>query len=1470
MIKRGLAIMLTGLMLFTSAYPVNAMEGNIGIEIQDASGESDEEESAIEETESALQEGEEAEETPEETSQEETEASEEFSQEEETEAPEESSQEEETEASEESSQEEKTEASEESSQEETEAPVESSQEEETEVSEESFEQQNAQARQQAGQALRELAATQDLMALVYLVESYEVREKPALDSAGIMTVYSGQTVAIRDVVTTGNVIWYEVTVLGDEAVTGYIEREYLVYTNEMLLEWEMQYLDVFMQLEESQIASAVGRENYGIMEVNSFPESYRTYINEMKAAHPNWHFVPFNIAEDFDVAAENQVGERSLVHSSVDDSWKGEYHSPNWYYAKPFIIRHFMDPRNFLDETNVFQFEQLTYNKSYHNVETVSQLLSKSFMSGNVPNEGVTYAAVFMQAGIESTVSPYHLASRVMQEQGAGTSPLISGTHSKYPGYYNYFNIQASGKTTDEIIENGLAYAKKQGWNTRYKSIVGGSQFIGTGYIKVGQDTLYLQKFDMVGTFYTHQYMQNIMAPTSEGKSIASAYKSAGALNKSFVFKVPVYKNMPAVPCPANQGTITFMREVETDGGLIGYEVCKSYREDKNGPQIKLVPFMDNAGAPANCADFTWAVSDATIASVTNEGIVNFLKPGTATVSATYKGSDSSYKGKKATCKITVYGIWFDDGSSVEAKQYALRIGSSHTIKTTVNLPSDTKDKTLYWKIDDEKIATITTKGKLEALKEGITTLTLTAGDYTQSVRVVVLPKSFETTEEVYYLSASESKKIEVEFEQTEIPDEVMELLTFTYDSENPGVATVSEEGVVTAVSPGETTIRISAQGMVATCKVNVETQLNLIEKKDGYTYTQTLKIPYGHAYGDEESFPVPDEREGYVFVGWYVGENGSGEQYTSQTVLYKNATAYAFFRKVTEGFYVKPVGDMVYTGAALKPEVEVYDGATRLILNRDYKVSYKNNKDVNAASGKIPTVTVKGIGNYSGTQTVTFRILPMDIANEAVNAEDLLVAPTGKKITKKPVVKLGSKKLAYNKDYTLEWRNTAPEAYKEPGVYEITVIGKKNFTGERKVKLTITGKTFMSKCSIGNIAKQTYQNGTAICPDVTVKYKSKVLLEGKDYMITYRNNKEIGTASVVIRGIGDYEGEKTKTFAITGTDLKKVKVAGVVTKEYTGDAIEQNAVLTYNGKPLTEGVDYSVKYEKHDKPGKATVIFTGMNSFTGIVKKSFTITPYAMDKDSASAIKVLLQSECSYMKGGAKPVVIVSYKGAELTEGVDYTLTYKNNKALTTKDTPENKKPQVLIKGKGKFKGTLPVTFSIRQAQLSQVNAVAQDFAYSTKKNAYKKVPVLLDKDGKKLQAGKDYEKQMQYTYADGSEITPGYVPQPGATLKVTITGKGNYAGTVSATYRVVYASLEKAKITVKNQTYTGAPIVPDKNDIVVRFGKEEPLKATDYEIIALENNVEKGTATITLRGVGKYGGIKKVKFKIVSKSFF
>lgn len=405
---------------------------------------------------------------------------------------------------------------------------------------------------QVAKALERLAAEREIVATLYHIDQYPLAATAGYVESGIVEIPSGGQVMIESVELQDGAIWYLVNYMQDEqSYRGYVMGDYLVSTDSRFLDWQQEYLSwipMNLSLEEESLVRA---DN----DILAFPESYRSYLSRLKSQHPNWVFVPMNTNLDWStVIAEEMKGDRNWAHSSKPAAWKGEQRDKNWYLATREAVEYCVDPRNFLNDKYIFMFEQLTYNDNCHAVQGVQNIVQNSFMRGEIPGEGISYAQNFFNLGQKLGVSPFHLASRVYQEQGVnGTSPLISGEYPGYEGYYNYYNVSASGTSDEQVIESGLKYAKSQGWNTRCRSIAGGAEFISKNYILKGQDTLYLQKFDVDnsynGMFY-HQYMQNISAPMSEGSTTRAAYERAGALNNMFVFKIPVYRNMPASACP--------------------------------------------------------------------------------------------------------------------------------------------------------------------------------------------------------------------------------------------------------------------------------------------------------------------------------------------------------------------------------------------------------------------------------------------------------------------------------------------------------------------------------------------------------------------------------------------------------------------------------------------------------------------------------------------------------------------------------------------------------------------------------------------------------------------------------------------------------------------------------------------------------------------------------------------------------
>ncbi|MBQ2873421.1 MAG: SH3 domain-containing protein [Bacilli bacterium] len=311
-----------------------------------------------------------------------------------------------------------------------------------------------------------------------------------------------------------------------------------------------------------------------------FPETYIPKLVELHVKHPNWQFRVMNVDYDFDKLVNKEydgyykgwsliedTGRYYDGYKSVD-SWSYNYLTNEfstkfngggdvWYAANKETIAYYIDPRNFLNNERIFMFETLSYNNLYHTKEGIDLMLKGTFMEtgyADTENEK-TFADAFLDAAVQYKVSPYVLISRVIQEVGAKGSTIVSGTVSGYEGYYNFYNIKAAGNTKEETIANGLEHAKEKGWDTKYKAIIGGASFLAEDYIDDGQDTLYLQKWDVVGsTFVTHQYMQNIKAPYSESIKTYRGYNDIGLIDNAFVFAIPVYKNMPSETKLPNSG----------------------------------------------------------------------------------------------------------------------------------------------------------------------------------------------------------------------------------------------------------------------------------------------------------------------------------------------------------------------------------------------------------------------------------------------------------------------------------------------------------------------------------------------------------------------------------------------------------------------------------------------------------------------------------------------------------------------------------------------------------------------------------------------------------------------------------------------------------------------------------------------------------------------------------------------------
>ena len=322
--------------------------------------------------------------------------------------------------------------------------------------------------------------------------------------------------------------------------------------------------------------------------IDKFPAEYQNALKKLKELHPNWNFDAYYTGLDWNTVVLNEkVCKRNRVLKSSDESWKcscGNVAS-GYACASEKIISYYLDPRNFLNEVNIFQFLEISYNERIHNVDGVKKAVKNTFLSKNVTYKlndkeyTKSYAEIILEAAKTSNMSPYSIASKIIQEVGTKGSNSVSGTYSGYEGYYNFYNLGAYD--TGNAIVNGLMYAKDKGWNNQYTAIIEGAKELANSYTNAGQNTAYFYKWDVVGTkilkagekqtvsssnMFWHQYMTNVQDPTSQSKSLFNTYGDNKLLDENLNFIIPVYNNMP--------NSSTMPSELTTDDGDLYYVNC--------------------------------------------------------------------------------------------------------------------------------------------------------------------------------------------------------------------------------------------------------------------------------------------------------------------------------------------------------------------------------------------------------------------------------------------------------------------------------------------------------------------------------------------------------------------------------------------------------------------------------------------------------------------------------------------------------------------------------------------------------------------------------------------------------------------------------------------------------------------------------------------------------------------------------
>ena len=362
-------------------------------------------------------------------------------------------------------------------------------------------------------------------------------------SMGLLSI--NKEINILDTVT-GNdgKTWYYMEYNG---INGYVAAEFIVVSSHEEYETDAKF------------------EAY--LDTQGFPESYKPYLRTLHAKYPNWNFRAARTGLSWNdvLEREGKLG-KSLVSSSAPSSWKSQaagaydpqtgkytsFDSGGWAAASEKIIAYYLDPRNYINQIGIFQFLTHTYDAETQTSAGLAAVVSGTFLDAAFPETGfATYADALMEAGRTATVNPYVLASMILVEQGtSGTGKCISGTVSGYEGYYNYYNIGAYKTASMSAVTRGLWYASRSGsyqrpWDGHFASLLGGALFYSENYVKQNKNTLYFKKWNVMNGLEDvgeGQYMTNVQAAMSEGTNMGKAYTDK---NQAFVFRIPVYQNMP-------------------------------------------------------------------------------------------------------------------------------------------------------------------------------------------------------------------------------------------------------------------------------------------------------------------------------------------------------------------------------------------------------------------------------------------------------------------------------------------------------------------------------------------------------------------------------------------------------------------------------------------------------------------------------------------------------------------------------------------------------------------------------------------------------------------------------------------------------------------------------------------------------------------------------------------------------------
>ena len=596
--------------------------------------------------------------------------------------------------------------------------------------------------------------------------------------------------------------------------------------------------------------------------IENFPESYQGYLEELKKQHPNWSFTALYTNLDWDYVIQNEnIFGKNLVPKSYNDRWKntkpGEYNvevDAGWVDSSKQAVLYTMDPRNFLNEVRIFQFEELSFNSSTNSVDGIekilygtefyNQIVSYLTSSGSTVTMTKKYSDLIYSAGIQSKVSSYHLASRIKQEVGPFLShSSISGKVAGYEGLYNFYNIGATSSSEPMgAIINGLKYARDGNggseatktkylipWNTKERAITGGGIFIGSSYINVGQNTIYLQKFHVHdtnnGELFWHQYMTNVLAPYSEANIVYKGYANSNLLDLNINFIIPVYNNMP---------------EIQEESPAIN---PSDFEEDNTKVYANVQTILNVRSGPSTSYEKITSVSK-------NEVMTRIAK-----------GKQSGELWDRVILENGIVGYVFQNYlekvPEIEVEEIRLSIDNPVIQKNEISklnveiYPLDAVEQRVEYSSSNEKVVKIDDYGNVYGVSSGKATITVRAisNGVQASIDVEVYSKVTGIAINVENITLQEGEQYQI-LSNVE-PDDANNKKV-RYISENADIANVDEKGLITAIKTGNTNIKVCADEDE---NISQSISVNVIEKisEEDLSFSTNIKVDGNEITGIEE-----------------------------------------------------------------------------------------------------------------------------------------------------------------------------------------------------------------------------------------------------------------------------------------------------------------------------------------------------------------------------------------------------------------------------------------------------------------------------------------------------------------------------------------------------------------------------------------------------------------------------------------